>query len=91
MEGLSVLREKLDVLLRNYKAMATELSATKAALATKEEETSLLRDRLAKCEEQVLALQIGKAIPDAESRALARKQLDVVIGEIDKILMTIHD
>ena len=91
MDRIDTLHEKLDTLLRNYKATRTELASARTVLKAKEEEVSTLQARLAKCEEQLLAMQIGNAMPDAESRHNSRKQLDAVIGEIDKILGTLND
>jgi hypothetical protein len=89
MERLNTLRAKLDLLLRDYKSLKDDLATTRASLEEKQEEIALMRTQMAKYEEQLLALQIGNAIPDAEGRANARKQLDAVIGEIDKILTTL--
>jgi hypothetical protein len=91
MERLDLLRQRVEALLRQYAAQRAELESREKALKAKEEEVELLQTQLAKAEERLLALEIGQAIPDAESRAASRKQLDAVISEIDKILMVLHD
>jgi glycerate-2-kinase len=91
MEGLNVLRNKVEALLRQHAAVKTALAEKTSALKAKEEELDIMRVQLHKAEERLLALEIGHAIPDAESRAASRRQLDAVIGEIDKILMTLND
>lgn len=91
MERLNVLRDKVEALLRSYSGLKAELEVKDKVLQEKEEELAMLRDQLKKAEERLLALEIGKAVPDAESRTVGRKQLDAVIGEIDKILMLLHD
>jgi len=89
MESIGILRQKLELLLRRHRALKKKLAAARALVASREEEQAALRLRLAKCEEQSLALQIGHALPDAESRAHARARLDAVIADIDKMLSSL--
>ena len=91
MDRLEALRQKLDKLIRRFNETSAALQAKEKALKEREEETVMLRSQLEKAEARVLALEIGAAIPDAESRAASRRQLDAVIGEIDKILRSIND
>lgn len=91
MERLELLGQKVETLLRQYAKQRAELESKEKALKTKHAEVEMLQAQLAKAEERLLALEIGQAIPDAESRAASRRQLDAVISEIDKILMALHD
>jgi chromosome segregation ATPase len=91
MERLDLLQEKVEALMQQYARLKTELSVKEKVLQAKEEEVRQLKMQLTKAEERLLALEIGQAIPDAESRAATRQQLDTVIGEIDKILVSLHD
>ena len=91
MDRREALRQKLDKLIRRFNETSAALKAKEKALKEQEEEAAMLRTQLEKAEERLLALEIGKAIPDAESRAASRRQLDSVIGEIDKILRSIND
>jgi cell division protein FtsB len=91
MASLDLLRDRLDLLLRQHAALKTENTKLRRSVDAKEEETAMLRKQLTGTEEQLLALQIGKTMPDAEARASSRRKLDAVIGEIDKILTTLND
>jgi hypothetical protein len=91
MANIELLRDKLDQLLRQYAVVKADVSKLKRVVDVKKEECAQLRRQLGLAEEQLLALQIGQAIPDAESRASSRKKLDTVIAEIDKILITLND
>lgn len=91
MEGIDLLRERITALLKRYGAAVRECKALEKELAAREQESAALRVRLEEAEQQLLAVRIGKAIPDKASRAQSRKKLDAVIGEIDKILITLND
>jgi hypothetical protein len=91
MEGLDALKERVDALLKSYTSLLRERNALKKELAAKDVENKALAERLRAAEDELLALQIGKAIPDNASRNRNRKKLDAVIGQIDKILTALND
>jgi hypothetical protein len=91
MKGLDTLRSRIDALLKSYAALLRERNALRKELELKEQQHSELVEQLRLAEETLLALQIGKAIPDAAARTRNRKKLDAVIGQIDKILTTLND
>lgn len=91
MESLLLLRQKIELLIREHSGVKAALATANKTLAAKDVEIEQIRTQLKTAEERLLALEIGKAIPDAKSRASSRRQLDAVIGEIDKILTTLHD
>ena len=91
MKGLDTLKERVDALLKSYATLLRERNALRKDLKTKEQEQQELAERLRIAEEELLAVQIGKAIPDAAARTRNRKKLDAVIGQIDKILTALND
>ncbi len=91
MKGLDILKERVDALLKSYAALLRERNALRKELKGKEQEQQELAERLRIAEEELLALQIGKAIPDTAARTRNRKKLDAVIGQIDKILTSLND
>lgn len=91
MENLAILRERVDALLKRYAAVGQERDAIKKELAALKERYAELDAQLQQAESHLLAVQIGKVMPDEQSRAQSRRKLDAVIGEIDKILTTLND
>jgi len=88
MQELRLLDEKLDLLLKKYAALQDENSLLRQTVSEQLRAVEQLNGRLATLEAAMLAAQ--DAAPAADTMAI-RKQLDNVIGEIDKILLTLHD
>lgn len=91
MEELDGLREKVDALIRQYKASQASIKKLTTALAKKDEEIGKLKDTITALNEQSLAHAAGTLLQTPKEREIVRKQLDAVIGEIDKILTAIND
>ena len=91
MDGIEILQDRVSALLKRFSAVMRERDGLKKELEELRAENDDLRSRLNRAEEHTLALQIGKSMPDESAKAQARKQLDAVIGEIDKILTTLND
>jgi chromosome segregation ATPase len=91
MEGLPALQERVQALLKRYAAVHREREQLRKEVDALREERESLEARLRHAEESLLALHIGKSMPDEATRARSRKKLDAVISEIDKILTTLND
>ena len=91
MATLSTLGEKVDALIGHLRATRTERDALLQKLDKAEETAAILRRELNEARQQLLAYEIGSAMPDAETRANSRRKLDEVIRDIDKILTTLDD
>lgn len=91
MRELELLSNKLDALLKKYAAMEAENTSLKNTLAQQQQKVAMLNSQVAKLEENAGTTQIGKTVTDDAERIALRKQLDGVIGEIDKILTTLND
>ena len=91
MDGLEVLRERVQALLKSYAALQRDRERLRKEAEALRAEREVLQARLHHAEESLLAVRIGKSISDEPTRAQSRKKLDEVIGEIDKILTTLND
>jgi predicted RNase H-like nuclease (RuvC/YqgF family) len=91
MQELELLSNKLDTLLKKYAALQAENKGLNETVNAQQKSIEQLNSKLAAMEERVAVAHIGKATGDDTEREALRKQLDGVIGEIDKILTTIND
>ncbi len=91
MRELELLSNKLDALLKKYAALEAENNSLKDTIAHQQQKVIMLNSQLAKLEENAGSAHIGKTVADDAERKALRKQLDGVIGEIDKILTTLND
>jgi chromosome segregation ATPase len=91
MQELELLNGKLDTLLKKYAALQAENKNLKETIASRQKSVDTLNSKLASIEENMAHSHIGKTVGDDAERAALRKQLDGVIGEIDKILTTLND
>ncbi len=91
MNAIGLLEEKVDALLKRHLALAAELKKTKRHLAKKETELQQLAQIVAEAESRLTGSSIAKSLPEKKERNAARKKIDAVIAEIDKILMNLND
>ncbi len=90
MHELDTLNEKLDLLLKKYVALQAENKSLKETIGKQQKETAALNEKLVRLEEKNAHAGLSTALADEDKDAM-RKQLDSVIGEIDKILITLND
>lgn len=91
MQELELLNSKLDLLLKKYAALQAENNSLKEAMAKQRRSIEVLNTKLEDLEENMLAQKIGTIVSDPKEKEALRKQLDTVISEIDKILVTLND
>jgi uncharacterized coiled-coil DUF342 family protein len=91
MQELQLLNDKLDMLLRKYAALQAENNQLKETVGTQLRSIETLNTKLASLEENMVATGIDKTLASSDDKTAMRKQLDNVIGEIDKILNTLND
>ena len=91
MQELQLLKDKLDMLLKKYTAMQTENKRLKEANDSYERQVIQLNEQLHKMEESLANVQMNQVVVDDGDKDTLRKQLDTVIGEIDKILTKINE
>lgn len=91
MQELQVLNDKLDLLLKKYAALQAENKRLKATMAYQLQSIESLNDKLTSLEHDMLTIQVGRAVVNSNEKEDMRKQLDNIIGEIDKILNALND
>lgn len=91
MRELELLNNKLDLLLKRYTALLAENKALKGTIAKQQRSIETLNAKLETVEQGMMAAQVGNSATNPEEKEILRKQLDMVIGQIDKILVTLND
>jgi hypothetical protein len=91
MQELQLLNNRLDMLLKKYAALQVENRGLRDTVAKQTETIQGLNGKLSDLERNMVGIQIGKTVLSEEEKQDMKKQLDSVIGEIDKILTTLDD
>jgi len=91
MQELRLLDERLSSLLKKYAAIEAENKRLKQTVAQQLQSIEGLNKKLTELEEKMIAVQIGQSVLDSSEKTNMRKQLDGILGEIDKILTTLND
>ena len=91
MNSLELLKEKVGLLLKKHSALVAENAKLIKQIETQNNTIAGLKSDLAKVEQVGSNIDIEKAGVSVEEKDKMRKQLDSVIGEIDKILVTLND
>jgi hypothetical protein len=91
MQELQLLNDKLDLLLKKYAAVQAENKRLKATLSYQLQSIESLNDKLTSLEQNMITIQVGRAIAGGTEKEGMRRQLDNIIGEIDKILNALND
>jgi len=91
MQELQLLNDKLDTLLKRYALLQAENKRLKETVAEQTASIQGLNVKLSDLEQEIVAVQIGKAVLTDEEREKMKNHLGSVIGEIDKILATLND
>ena len=91
MEALDKLNKKLDTLLKKYAALESENKRLKDTIAAQIKTTDQLHKQIESMEQGMVSVNLGRATGNEEENEHMRRQLDTVIGEIDKILTTLND
>lgn len=91
MHELTTLHTKLDKLLKKYTALQAEKESLQQTLHAQNEKVDLLNKKLAVLEEEVNLAKTGDAISGKDDKSAVRKQLNALIGDIDKLLASLND
>ncbi|HYD22412.1 MAG TPA: hypothetical protein VEB40_13110 [Flavipsychrobacter sp.] len=91
MQALQILTEKLDLLLKKYAELQAENKQLKKTISEQLKSIEQLNKKFELLEENMMAIQLGKNVLDNNGKLAMNKQIDTVIGEIDKILATLND
>jgi hypothetical protein len=90
MYELQLLNSRLDVLLKKYAILQAENKQLKQVIADQTKSMASLNVKLSDLEHNMIAVQMGRSV-SSDEKARLRRQLDTVIGEIDKILARLND
>ncbi|GAA4460463.1 hypothetical protein GCM10023093_03140 [Nemorincola caseinilytica] len=91
MQVLDELNGKLNTLLKKYTALEAENKRLRDTVARLERTGEKLTAQLASLEKDMVSVDLNAAVAGDDDRQNMRKQLDIVITEIDRILTTLND
>lgn len=91
MQELQKLSEKLDTLLKKYSELQAENNRLKKTIASHVETMEQLNHKIGDLENNMATVQLGKNVLSVNDKIGVTRQIDTVIGEIDKILATLND
>ena len=91
MHEIQLLNDKLDLLLKKYGVLQAENKRLKETIATQTQNIETLNFKLQELEHNMVAVHIGKSALTEDEKVKMRRQIDTVIGEIDKILTNLND
>ncbi len=91
MESLDLLNEKLDMLLKKYATLETDNERLRATIDGQNKVIQRLHKKVNTMDNEMVSVHLGKAEISEDEKDNMRRQLDGVIGEIDKILVTLND
>ena len=91
MEALDQLNKKVDALLKKHAAAEAENKRLKETVSSQNKKIEALTKKVSSLEHGMVSVRLGSAVTNDEEKENMRRQLDTVIGEIDKILNTLND
>ncbi|MCB0698931.1 MAG: hypothetical protein H6551_03865 [Chitinophagales bacterium] len=91
MEELTLLHTKLDKLLKKHAAMKAEKEGLEEELRKQKTELEKLNKKVTNLEGQLATAKTAEALTGKEDKTAVRKELDVLIGDIDKLLASLDD
>ena len=91
MQELTLLHTKLDKLLKKYAALQAEKDGLLATLRRQNEDMQQLNKKVPALEEELNLAKSGDVITGKDDKAAVRKQLNSLIGDIDKLLASLND
>lgn len=91
MQELTLLHTSLDKLLKKYTALQAENKSLLQTLREQNDSLQTLNKRVAELEEQLTTPKTADAMTGKEDKTAVRKQLNSLIGDIDKLLASLND
>ena len=88
---MDLLNEKLDQLIKKYTATVADNKRLRATIDGQNKVIRSLNKKVSALEGSVATVRLNDAVSTNEEKEDMRKQLDAVIGEIDKILVALND
>lgn len=91
MEELTSLHTKLDKLLKKHNTLIAENDRMRKQLEKKDGELDKFDRKINELEAALANVKTGEVIANTEDSSAVKKQLDGLIGDIDKLLATLND
>jgi regulator of replication initiation timing len=91
MQALDELNKKLTKLIKRHTTLEAENKRLRETIARQQSTEADLKQRIASLEQGMVSVNLDQTIGSAEERDNMRRQLDVLISEIDGILNTLND
>lgn len=91
MEVLNELNGKVSLLLKRYTALEAENKKLKATIEVLSDKEKQMATHIASLEDKMVSVNLTGTVTDDSEKAEMRKQLDILIEDIDRILKTLND
>jgi len=91
MQELELLEARLQLLIKKHLALKKENQQLKKTIASQNETLDGLNKKFDGIEQNVLLDQMGKKVLNDSDKKAIKKQIATVIGEIDKLLLSLND
>lgn len=91
MEVLNELNSKVNLLLKRYAMLEAENKKLKATIEALSEKEKHMAAHIASLQDRMVSVNLNGTVTDDSEKAEMRKQLDILIGDIDRILNTLND
>ena len=91
MEALDLLNTRLDTLIKKYAAVQADNVRLRATIDGQNKVIQKLNKKVTSLDNGMVSVQLGNTNITSEDKEHMARQLDNVIGEIDKILNTLND
>lgn len=91
MQALDELNKKLGMLLKKHAALEAENKRLRETVARFSKSEDTLKAQLASLEKDMVSVRLSPDVSNEDERQNMRRQLDMVITEIDRILNTLNE
>jgi len=91
MQELTLLHTKLETLLKKYTALQAENKRLQQTMHQQNETLAVINKKVAELENQAATVQTADVITGKGDKTAVRKQLNSLIGDIDKLLASLND
>lgn len=91
MQEMTLLHTKLEQLLKKYTALQAENTDLLNTVRTQTEHLEKLNKKVAELEEELTTAKTAEALTGKDDKTAVRKQLNSLIGDIDKLLASLND
>lgn len=91
MEELTLLHTKLDKLLKKYTALQTENNVLQETVRVQNKELKTMNKKVTDLENQLTTGNTAEVMISKDGKEAVHKQLDLLIGDIDKLLASLNE